>query len=122
MIVDKIIINGLNIYAYHGVNPEEKAEGQMFILDIECLVDLSLPSISDDVSDTVNYASIIKLVKKVFTSNKYNLIEKAAGISADAILDNFGKIKQVTVKLKKPDAPVKANFECVAVEITRDRC
>ena len=29
--MDKIIVNGLKLYAYHGVNPEEKEDGQLLI-------------------------------------------------------------------------------------------
>lgn len=119
--MDKIIIKGLKIYAYHGVNPEEKTEGQNFILDIICTSDLSKPCVSDNVDDTVSYAQIIKLVRKIFTSEKYDLIEKAAQIVADRILDSFPAAEQVTVTLKKPEAPMKADFEYVAVEITRSR-
>lgn len=119
--MDKIIIKGLKIYAYHGVNPEEKTEGQNFVLDITCFSDLSKPCISDDVDDTVSYAKIIKLVKKVFTAESYDLIEKAAEIVADAILDNYSDVNSVNVVLKKPEAPIKADFEYVAVDITRCR-
>ena len=119
--MDKIIIKGLKIYAYHGVNPEEKIEGQNFVLDIVCESDLETPCMSDNVDDTVSYAQIIKLVRKIFTEKKYDLIEKAAQIVADGILDNFPAIENVTVTLKKPEAPMKADFEYVAVEITRSR-
>lgn len=119
--MDKIIIKDLKLYAYHGVNPEEKIEGQNFILDIECKIDLSKPCKTDDVNDTVNYAQIIKLVRKVFTDQKHDLIEKAAQEVADAILGNFDMIKKVKILLKKPEAPVKADFGYVAVEIKRER-
>lgn len=119
--MDKIIIKDLKLYAYHGVNPEEKIEGQNFVIDIECKADLSAPCRSDDVNDTVSYAQIIKLVRKVFTAEKYDLIEKAAQVVADAILENFDMIKRVKVKLMKPEAPVKADFGYVAVEIKRER-
>lgn len=119
--MDKIIIKDLNIYAYHGVNPEEKIEGQSFVLDIECKIDLSKPCATDDVNDTVSYAQIIKLIKKVFVAEKYDLIEKAAQVVADAVLDEFSAISKIKVLLKKPDAPVKADFGYVAVEIERER-
>ena len=119
--MDKIIIKDLKLYAYHGVNPEEKIEGQNFILDIECKADLSKPCMTDDVNDTVSYAHIIKLVRKVFTAEKYDLLEKASQVVADAILDDFDIIKKVKVTLKKPEAPVKADFGYVAVEIKRER-
>lgn len=119
--MDKIIIKDLRIYAYHGVNPEEKTEGQCFVFDIECKTDLSKPCMTDNVDDTVSYAHIIKLVRRVFTAEKYDLIEKAAQVVADSILDNFDKIIKVTVTLKKPEAPMKADFGYVAVEIKRER-
>lgn len=119
--MDKIIIKDIRLYAYHGVNPEEKIEGQNFVLDIECEADLSKPCISDDVNDTVSYAHIIKLVRKVFTAEKYDLLEKASQVVADSILNNFNIIKKVKVKLMKPEAPVKADFGYVAVEIKRER-
>lgn len=119
--MDKIIIRDLKLYAYHGVNPEEKLEGQNFLLDIDCFSDLSVPCVDDDVDSTVSYAQIIKVVRKVFTAEKYDLIEKAAEVVAQAVLNNFNKIEKVTVTLKKPEAPVKADFGYVAVEITRER-
>lgn len=119
--MDKIIIKDLKLYAYHGVNPEEKVEGQNFCLDIECSADLSLPCKTDNVDDTVSYAQIIKLTRNVFTAEKYDLIEKAAQVVADAILANFEKIEKVEITLKKPEAPMKADFGYVAVKIKRER-
>lgn len=119
--MDKIIIKDLKLYAYHGVNPEEKVEGQNFIIDIICKIDLKKPCQTDDVNDTVSYAQVIKLVKKVFTAEKYDLLEKVAQVVADAILDSFEQIKKVEITLKKPEAPIKAEFGYVAVEIERER-
>ncbi|MBQ8210799.1 MAG: dihydroneopterin aldolase [Clostridia bacterium] len=119
--MDKIIINNLKIYAYHGVNPEEKIQGQNFILDIICKLDLKKPCQTDNVDDTVSYAQVIKLVKRVFVAEKYDLIEKAAQVVADSILDAFEQIEKVEITLKKPEAPIKADFSYVAVEIKRER-
>lgn len=119
--MDKIIIRDLKLYAYHGVNPEEKIEGQEFFLDIDCFLDLKKPCEDDNVDSTVSYAKIIKLVSKIFCAEKYDLIEKAAQVVADGILGGFAPIRKVTVLLKKPNAPVKADFGYVAVEITRKR-
>lgn len=119
--MDKIIIKGLKLFAYHGVNPEEKEEGQMFVIDLIATLPLDTPCNTDNVDDTVNYAKVIKAVRRVFTEEKYDLIEKAAQVVADAVLNEFEMIQTVTVTLKKPYAPVKAEFEYVAVEITRSR-
>lgn len=119
--MDKIIIKDLKLYAYHGVNPEEKEEGQNFFLDITCFLDLNAPCADDNVDSTVSYAKILKLIRKVFCREKYDLIEKAAQVTAEAILHEFEKIKKVVLLLKKPEAPVKADCAYVAVEITREK-
>ena len=56
--MDKIIIDSLRIFAYHGVNPEEQEDGQVFILDIEADMPLSKAGESDDIDDTVSYAQM----------------------------------------------------------------
>ena len=119
--MDKIIINGLEVYAYHGVNPEEKADGQNFIINAELFVDLSAPCETDELNDTVNYSKVIKLITRIMTSEKYNLIEHAAQKTADGLLAEFDRIQKVKLTLKKPDAPIKADFNFVAVEIERER-
>ena len=39
--MDKISIKGLKLFAYHGVNPEEKENGQKFVIDIDYYVDMT---------------------------------------------------------------------------------
>lgn len=119
--MDKIIINNLHIYAYHGVNPEEKENGQNFYLDIICFADLHCAGQTDDLNETVNYAKVVKAVTAAFTKEKYDLIERAAQVVADCVLEQFDKVQTVRVTLKKPEAPVKADFGFVAVEIERSR-
>ena len=119
--MDRILIRGLKIFAYHGVNPEEKDNGQYFVFDITCSVDTSTASETDDIETTVSYAKVIKETTRIFTAEKYNLIETAAKKVADGIMEKFEKIQTVTVLLKKPEAPVKADFDYVAVEITVNR-
>lgn len=119
--MDKIIVNNLHIYAYHGVNPEEKENGQNFYLDIICFTDLRCAGATDDLNETVNYAKVVKAVTAAFTKEKYDLIERAAQVVADCVLEQFDKVQTVRVTLKKPEAPVKADFGFVAVEIERSR-
>lgn len=121
--MEKIIIKGLKLFAYHGVNPEEKVDGQNFILDITAELDVKKAQLSDNVDHTVSYAKIIKTVKAVFTEKSYNLIETAANKVGMAIMQEYPKLRSVTVLLKKPEAPINADFEYVAVEdtITREQ-
>ena len=119
--MDRIIIKGLKLYAFHGVNPEEKENGQPFELDIAAYLDLSLPCRTDRVEDTVSYAKIIKTARAAFLSAKFDLLEKAAQVTADAILEAYPAIERVEILLKKPEAPIRADFGYVAVEIGRSR-
>lgn len=119
--MDEIIIKGLKLYAYHGVNPEEKENGQNFVLDIVMSLDLKKPCESDKIDDSVSYARAVKTVTGVFCENKYDLLEKAAQVTADAILREYPQVQMVTVELKKPEAPMKADFDYAAVRITRCR-
>ena len=119
--MEKIIVKGLRLKAYHGVNPEEKINGQMFELDITALIDAKLANASDELDDTVSYAKIIKTARAVFTAESYNLIEYAANKVGMEIMKTYPKIKSVTVLLKKPEAPISADFDYVAVEETITR-
>lgn len=119
--MDKIIIKDLHIYAYHGVNIEEKIKGQNYYVDIISDVDLTKASRSDDIDDTVSYSKMIKRAVYAFTVEKYDLIEKAAQEVADILLREFPKLQAVEVTVRKPEAPVKADFGYVAVNIRRTR-
>lgn len=119
--MDKISIKGLRLYAYHGVNPEEKEEGQPFILDLVCSVSLCVPCVTDCVDDTVSYAKILKTARAAFLSEKFDLLEKVAQTVADAVLSTYNAVREITVCVKKPQAPIQADFAYVAVEITRTR-
>ena len=112
--MDKILIRDLKIFAYHGVNEEEKINGQNFVFDIDLFVNMTKACYSDDVND-------IKTVTKVVTEKKYNLLEKVAQITADAILEEYSDVSKVKITLKKPEAPMKADFSYVGVKIERER-
>lgn len=121
MIMDKILIKGLNLFAYHGVNPEEKENGQNFILDIELSVNMNRAFQTDNVEDTVSYAKVVKTVRRVFTAEKYDLIERCAYVVCNAILEEYPDVFTVELTLKKPQAPVSAEFDYMGVHITRSR-
>lgn len=119
--MDKISIKGLKLFAYHGVNPEEKENGQNFVIDLDYYVNINKACQMDSLDDTVSYAKVVKTIRRVFTAEKYDLIERAAQVIADAVLGEFEDIFKVEVTLKKPEAPISADFDYVAVSITRER-
>ena len=119
--MDRIKITGLRVFAYHGVLDREQEEGQPFVLDLILGVDLEKPCHTDQVEDTINYAEVCDVVRNAMTGCKYRLIERAAQEEASRLLRKYENLEEVTVILKKPRAPIPADFEMVAVEITRRR-
>ena len=119
--MDKIIIKGLKIYAFHGVNKEEKAQGQNFIVDAVLYVDLSKAGNTDKVSDTVSYAKVTKTIIKTVNEKSYDLLEKVATRIIQQIFDELLSVKKVDVTVKKPEAPINADFDYMAVNICKDR-
>lgn len=118
--MDKIVIKGLRVYAYHGVKETEKEKGQPFELDVALSVDVSAAGQSDDLAQTVNYSKVTKRIVAVMQSEKNDLLERVSTRVAEMILTEF-PVNEVTVLLKKPRAPIAADFDYVAVEITRRR-
>ncbi|MDR1253549.1 MAG: dihydroneopterin aldolase [Oscillospiraceae bacterium] len=116
--MDKIIIKGMEVFAYHGVNSDENRDGQNFKLNIVIYLNINE---SDKIEQTVNYSKVAKLALKVMQEDKYNLIETAAKKVALQILKEFLMVKKVKITLKKPDAPMKLKFDYVGVKITMKR-
>lgn len=116
--MDTVMIRGLRVYAYHGVKEEEKRKGQPFILDIDVCADMRAACESDCIEEAINYSEVTKCAVATMLCEKNDLIERAAERVAQAILASF-PAGEVTVTLKKPRAPVGADFEYMAVRITR---
>jgi dihydroneopterin aldolase len=118
---DTIFVKGLVIHARHGVMDHETEVGQRFVIDLELYSDLTEPSRSDHLSDTVSYANVVTTAVAAFKNTNYKLLERAAGAVADAILAAFPRIRAVKVTVHKPHAPIAAIFEDVGVVLTRSR-
>ncbi len=119
--MNEIIIKNLKIFAYHGVHEEEKQNGQNFIIDAEITTEKTTGYKTDKITDTVSYSDIIRNIKKSLTEKSYNLLEKAAEITAKNIFDNFKEVKSIKLTIKKPEAPIKENFDYVGIKICRNR-
>lgn len=116
---DLIEIKGIKSFGYHGVFESENIAGQDFYVDVVLELDLTRASLSDDVSDTVNYAEITDLVVEEITGERVALIEKLAGRIAERIRSSYLQITSVSVTVHKPQAPVSAQVEDISVTIKR---
>ena len=119
--MDKIVIKDLEIFAHHGVLPEEKLKGQPFLVTAELFLPLREAGMGDDLSKTVNYAEAAQCICEVMTQEKYDLIEAAAENIAGALLIKYDAVKRVRVTVSKPEAPIPLTFDTVMVTIERKK-
>lgn len=117
--MDSIYIDGLEIFAHHGVLESEKAAGQTFFVSATLWLDLQQAGVTDDLDQTVNYAEVCDGIVKVFTAQSYGLIETCAQRVAAFILHTYPKVRSVSVTVEKPQAPVGQTVRNISVQIQR---
>jgi dihydroneopterin aldolase len=116
-----ILIEKLDIYAYHGFFSEEERLGQRFVLDLVLDVDLRAAARSDRLADTVDYGRAVAIVSETFTARRYHLLEGAARAVALALFDAFAPIASVEVTLRKPAPPIPATLGAVGIRLKFER-
>ncbi|MBE3113987.1 MAG: 2-amino-4-hydroxy-6-hydroxymethyldihydropteridine diphosphokinase [Actinobacteria bacterium] len=116
----RIIIKDLNLFGYHGVKESEKKDGQNFCFNIEILLNKNSFLNGDDLKNTINYSEVIRFVKKINSSNKFNLLETFSQTIAEDIMEMSPLVEKVTVKIEKTSPPIKENLESVGVEYVLD--
>jgi 7,8-dihydroneopterin aldolase/epimerase/oxygenase len=117
---DIIALRGLRIRGFHGVLPEERAVGQLFVIDVELSVDTRPAAESDDLTRTVDYSTLAHLLAAVVGGEPVALIETLAQRLADVCLGD-PQVNAVEVTVHKPDAPVGLPVSDVLVTIRRER-
>ena len=118
--MDKISILKLKIPGNHGVYDFEKKTQGTFELDVELFLDLTSPCSTDQLKDTVDYARVTETVIRVFNEKHCNLIERVGEKICIELLNQFS-VEKVMLKIKKPHAPIEANFDTVEVQLIRPK-
>lgn len=116
---DQIRVNGIKALGYHGVLPHEAIEGQEFSVDLLVTLDLRAASLSDDLTETINYADLAQIAYDNIVGERVQLIERLAGRIAEEISSTYPQITSVSVTVHKPHAPVDVYFEDISVTVTR---
>lgn len=119
---DSINIRGIRGWGFHGVLEHERIDGQDFIVDVELRLDLSEAAATDDLTRTVDYSGIAQLAHDHITGEPHLLIETLAEHIAQSALTSGGpRVREVTVSVHKPQAPIAVPFDDVIVTVTRSR-
>ena len=117
--MDKITIKDLEIYANHGVFPEENVLGQKFLVSAVLHTSTRKAGLTDDLTSSIHYGEVSHLIKKIVSENTWKLLEKIAEETASAILLTYPLVSQVDITIKKPWAPIGLPLDTVSVEISR---
>ena len=118
---DSIKITGVKAVGFHGVFPEERRDGQEFIVDAELNLDLAPAGDSDDLSKTIDYSKVAEVIHNEIVGNPVDLIEALATRISKRILGEFKPVESVKVTVHKPSAPIAVSFGDVSVSIERYR-
>lgn len=116
---DKIQIKNLEIFANHGVFPEETRLGQKFLVSLTMYLNTRIAGKTDDLEKSVNYGEVSSFITAYTKEHPSKLIEAAAENLAEELLLRYPLLEGITLELKKPWAPVGLPLETVSVEITR---
>src|SRR5688572_20575505 len=96
----KIILEGLEFHAYHGVYPHERDSGNWFEVDIAVETDFSKAAESDEISGTVDYETLFAIIKAEMEKPS-KLLETVAGQIVNEILKSLSTVQWVEVKIAK---------------------
>lgn len=119
--MDVIHLSGIQVFAHHGVFAEEKADGQLFVVDVDVELDAARAISTDSVHDTLNYAELAQLVHDEVKRDPVDLLETVAHRVVSAVFGFSSLPSHVSVTIHKPYVAMPVTVDQVAVTIARSR-
>ena len=114
---DAITLTGLRVRGFHGVLPEERRDGQDFLVDVVLSLDVRAAAAGDDLTATVHYGELAERLARVVEGEPVDLLETLA--SRLAALCLAPPVTAVEVTVHKPSAPIGREFADVSVTVRR---
>ena len=110
-------VRGLELFGYHGVNDDERRDGQRFLFDLWFDVPADAAH-SDRIDDAVDYRAVVDVVRSVSEERAFQLLEALAAAVADGIAEAF-PVTRVVVRVRKPDVRLDLPVEHTAATVRR---
>ena len=114
--MDKIEIRNLEIFANHGVFPEENVLGQKFVVSATLYTDTRKAGLTDELTASIHYGEVSHMITKFAKEHTYKLLEALAENLCQMLLSELPLLKKITLRIEKPWAPVGLPLDTVAVE------
>jgi len=115
-----IKIKNIRVYAYHGCLIEEGKIGSDYRVDLTVKADLSMSAQTDNLSDTVDYVHLNKIVKEEMTVRS-KLLEEVAKRILNRILQELPIVIKAIVAVSKLNPPIGGNVAMVTIEMSKIR-
>tara|TARA_B100000886_G_scaffold84842_1_gene55527 strand:- start:2067 stop:2441 length:375 start_codon:yes stop_codon:yes gene_type:complete len=118
--MDKIYLNNIKIYSYHGCMEEEKKIGGNYLVNLVVHADFSVSCKSDELKDTVDYVALLDIVKKQMKM-RANLLENVADRIVIKIISQFPSVKKAVIKIAKLNPPINGDVDEVVIRREKKR-
>lgn len=100
-----ISLDNVHLHGYHGVDEQERIVGAEYELNVSVALPVTEGCATDEIGDTLSYADIYDVVRDEF-SRSSRLIEHVATRVGNALLEAFGQIESVEIKVVKLSPPI----------------
>jgi dihydroneopterin aldolase len=115
-----IDINQLSVYTHHGVTAAEREVGQRLLFDISFELEVCDATITDELSDTVDYGAVAEQVWLTAQDRSYKTLERLCSAVCDRLMEHFD-VDSVVVRATKPEPPIPLPVGDVSVEVWKER-
>lgn len=119
--MNKILISGMEFFAFHGHYHEEKIAGNKFLINLTLWSDTSKAEKTDNLNDALNYQIAYALIKDVLTTTKSNLLENIAANVLKSLFNEFSQLPKAKIEIKKISPPMGGQISSVGVIIKGKR-
>ena len=120
MKLDEIRIEELEVFANHGVFPEENVLGQKFLVSAVLYTDTRKAGQTDDLTASIHYGEVCAFIDRYLREHTFKLLERAVECLAEELLLNTNHLRKVRLEIKKPWAPVGLPLKTVSVSVERE--
>lgn len=111
-----IRLDNVRLHGFHGVMPQERVVGADFMVSLRVGFDIAKAMETDDVDDTLNYATLYNKVKEEMAQPS-KLLEHVAGRIARAIESDFPEACSIDLTITKVNPPMGADCHGAGVEL-----
>jgi len=102
---NKLILKGMRLYGFHGVEQAERTIGTYFNIDVEITTNFLKAMADDNISGTVNYADIYETIRQQM-KEPAKLMEFVARRIVQALFEEYPLIEHVRLRILKENPPI----------------